>query len=661
MYRYFSSSLVRLVCFVLSFPFHFVYVTQSKTFSEAISFGNAAMNIWNADKSVAEEHFQALCDCMIELCDTEVFDHSYGRMSQPFNAAMKTSRKRTKAAIPALFAMAKKSDAGVTPLYMALNDNPKLFADHVDALMEVMLNKPTFIFALTNVYKLAPDAFDPHVDSLIALLKKYPDQRASVLMVLQPIAGKKPALLKKHISVIADLLESSSTAATAGQVLGALSDDYPKEVAKHWDDLVDAMESVSYAASIMLPIFGKLGRNTKDKKLRTKAVDLLIDNLKNSDQDINKSQALQGLSAIAEKDPDAVLKHLDVIKSMEEHKGEQYVRQAATHLVDTLEGRTVRNLATAIDEQNAKIKAAATSYEDLKKYVDDNVSELKDFIGDVVKKLPIPNELTVVKGKVRNTLQLHFICQVTGEDFVTETKEFKKWVKVGFSAVKLGVSVFRGNDLPEAAMDATKAVYNALKKKDDEEFLKYISEPFLTSNEQDDLINQLRAAKFFENHYYDAQNARWLHNSAKGKEGSSSKKASKSSGKKGAKKSKSRKRSKSRDRSPPTVADPPSSVTLPKKLNTVLERKKGMFKKWNAEMWQWNGKRITVTKGSDGMGKVAVVIEANEILNVRKLDVAVIKKDHAFQITTRKESYELAAPSAGERDAWVAVIEAACS
>jgi hypothetical protein len=42
------------------------------------------------------------------------------------------------------------------------------------------------------------------------------------------------------------------------------------------------------------------------------------------------------------------------------------------------------------------------------------------------------------------------------------------------------------------------------------DFYTYISEPFLTSEEQDKLINQLRDAKFFEAFHYDNQTANWI-------------------------------------------------------------------------------------------------------------------------------------------------------
>ena len=45
--------------------------------------------------------------------------------------------------------------------------------------------------------------------------------------------------------------------------------------------------------------------------------------------------------------------------------------------------------------------------------MDAKIAEVKDFVGEVVKKLPQPCKLEVVGG-VRKTLVLHFACSATG-------------------------------------------------------------------------------------------------------------------------------------------------------------------------------------------------------------------------------------------------------
>ena len=58
-------------------------------------------------------------------------------------------------------------------------------------------------------------------------------------------------------------------------------------------------------------------------------------------------------------------------------------------------------------------------------------------------------------------------------------------------------------------MDSVRQAYDLYKTGEEKDFLSYISEPFLTSNEQDKLITQLREARFFDVFNYDPQTAEW--------------------------------------------------------------------------------------------------------------------------------------------------------
>ena len=57
-----------------------------------------------------------------------------------------------------------------------------------------------------------------------------------------------------------------------------------------------------------------------------------------------------------------------------------------------------------------------------------------------------------------------------------------------FSLIKTGVG-------------AVKEIYNDYKEKDDAEFNDYIREPFLTSKQQDELLDKLKSEGFFDVSY----------------------------------------------------------------------------------------------------------------------------------------------------------------
>jgi hypothetical protein len=76
------------------------------------------------------------------------------------------------------------------------------------------------------------------------------------------------------------------------------------------------------------------------------------------------------------------------------------------------------------------------------------------------------------------------------------------------SAVRIGKSIIFPIESGDA-VDAVREAYDAYKDKNDKDFLAYISEPFLTSKEQDNLVNQLRDAQFFDVFNYIVETADW--------------------------------------------------------------------------------------------------------------------------------------------------------
>lgn len=187
---------------------------------------------------------------------------------------------------------------------------------------------------------------------------------------------------------------------------------------------------------------------------------------------------------------------------------------------DWYEGLSLKGLNTRIDSleeridaMNARVAETCTNFEEVKAYVDQNIADVKDFVGEIVKKLPQPKRLEVV-GRMRKTLILHFECVHTGREYPIESKDWNKWLKMGFSLLKAGKAVLdlgMGNPLGivKTGVDAVQQIYGAYKTNDDDEFNTYITQPFLTSDEQDQLLNKLRDQGFFEKFDYDAQAPGW--------------------------------------------------------------------------------------------------------------------------------------------------------
>jgi hypothetical protein len=218
------------------------------------------------------------------------------------------------------------------------------------------------------------------------------------------------------------------------------------------------------------------------------------------------------------------------------------VKDGAKAMIAYREGRDLESTVTRVDETETKVDKAVETVErvdadmaqvkedvkdvkeqmaNIKEYVDEQIGEVKDFLAEVTKKLPAPAMFGTRKEKLGavNVLILHFECgdkesgclyPGDGKTFTTETSAVSKWLKVGWKMVHVGIAVMEGNVV--GGLDAVKDVYDTYRETSDpgaSDFEAFIHEPFLTSSEQDKLIEQLRDAKFFENFGYNAQAAQW--------------------------------------------------------------------------------------------------------------------------------------------------------
>jgi uncharacterized membrane protein YgcG len=303
------------------------------------------------------------------------------------------------------------------------------------------------------------------------------------------------------------------------QILFHVSTKVPDQVYPHLDDIYKvgmSVEATDSSISMILDACAKakapgavekclamLGQLICEPELRSMSIVLVLSHILNQCDALGEGKEKlidPFLPKIREYRPQGGM----VVEKIEDwHDGRSLKK--TDQRVDALEAR--------IDALNGEFGAACANMDEVSKLMDKKIAEVKDFIGEVVKKLPQPCKL-VVLGTVRKTLQLHFACAKTGNTITTETKDWNSWCKVGFGLVKLGkcaVTASAGNPMALAGgVGAIQDIYKAYKSKDDQDFNTFIREPFLTSAESDRLINQLRAGGFFSKMKYDNQLGDWV-------------------------------------------------------------------------------------------------------------------------------------------------------
>ncbi|MHA2251265.1 MAG: hypothetical protein ACXAD7_12960 [Candidatus Kariarchaeaceae archaeon] len=398
------------------------------------------------------------------------------------------------------------------PITQAGMQSPKLLANYVDELFELIKGGFTqIITSVMNLYKFNPEAFERNFDYLIELYKTDIQWQSITLMVLGEIAKKNSKLFAPHVDIFSQGLNSPAQASQIAMLLN----EVVKTNADAVTPLVPIMkQAVEFNDNLLYQIPNILGYIGQTSEEKAKEMLIHLDSFLNEANDNQKIMILSEFRNLGEMDKALLDPYIDKMKGYEEDP-EENVRMQARMIVDYYEGVDVRTLAASVEDMNEQVMQAAKSTDELMAYIDENIEMLKDFIADIAKKLPIPKTFST-EGRVRKTIILHFVCDKEAErclfphdrSFTTESKDWNKWLKIAFSGIKIGKSVI----LPANIGDAGKAVrqaYEDYKTKEDKDYLAFISQPFLTSTEQDNLINQLREAKFFDVFQYDPQKAGW--------------------------------------------------------------------------------------------------------------------------------------------------------
>lgn len=421
-----------------------------------------------------------------------------------------------KGSLPIIFKYLKKEGAARWPAYRVVaqvsSENPKIFEDYVGVIIELVGKGSTELSPpLMFLYKFRPTEFQSRIDTLVQIYLTDTNARSLVLSLFLEISRDRPDLLEPHLGIFVNGLNSPTTASMNASIMSEIARSNPGVVYPHLDSVKQSVDYVDALRYTVPNLLGLIGRMSED--VAREVLPFLAELLEDADQNLAIMVLLE-FKNLGDMNRELIEPYMGLIRKYAEDP-QNYVRDQANHIIDFMEGRDLRSLSFQIEQHNALIREAALSVGSLKEYVDQNVEMLKYFIADVMKKLPVPTKFST-EGRVRKTLNLYFTCGLQNErclypedrPFVTETKTWNKWLKIAMSAVRIGKSVIFPVESGDA-VDAVREAYDAYKDKDDKDFLAYISEPFLTAEEQDNLVNQLRDAQFFDVFNYIPETAEW--------------------------------------------------------------------------------------------------------------------------------------------------------
>ncbi|KJE95508.1 hypothetical protein CAOG_05957 [Capsaspora owczarzaki ATCC 30864] len=573
----------------------------------------------------------------------------------------------------------------------------KIFVPYVSTVINLVLTNPanqrsSFLTVLNNVYPFAREEVHPFVPKLVKIFDSG-DMGSSVtaLQILSAVAKKNPELLEKFIDDFVPALSSPMSGAMAIMMLVDLAVAYPDHFVKHLDDIkasVSTNQTFIYNAP---KIIGAVGRSSEERARQS--METLFEWLKTSPDQNAVPLLMLEIKNVAGAFKASLTPYLDFMQEYIKSTPNESTRTVGQSILDAYHDRTLENLGNQVVATDAKIevvvkdtqevkakveeveKRVLTLEEELKEidlFVQDHISELKEFVAGIVKKLPIPMNFTTEDRflKIQKVLVLHFECACKsphcqfskGKTFRTETKVINKWIKVAFSAIQVGKAIW-DKDVG-AVVEGLRSVYEIGKSQYDTSFQTFITEPFLTSSESDELINQLRDAKFFEAFEYDAQLGNWVchpcaHPPAPVAEPAAvAVVASPVAAAPEAASSSAAEPAATPAAATPAAATPAAATPVaapPAILEGVLHKRGGkIVRQWQARNFKLTEKTLEYRLiGKDGLRGS---IELSAVTAAELVPVANIKRPHTFSLVTSLKTYHISADSDETATKWQTAI-----
>jgi uncharacterized coiled-coil protein SlyX len=224
---------------------------------------------------------------------------------------------------------------------------------------------------VNNIASLNAEVLVPYVSLIITKISEAPQLATVTLMILKEISKASPNSVYPHLSEIIEAAGGSNSYLVAGVIGGCSKATCPVEFEP--DDVNQCI------GDLMFDELMKLLTASSDSTSVTTILSEIL----------NMKETLSTREKLAP--------YMSMIST---HKSSNDV--VVTAIEDFFGGRSLASLEIRVDkveekinELNSKVAESCANFEDVIAYVDAHVADLKDFIGDVVKKLPTPKRLEV--------------------------------------------------------------------------------------------------------------------------------------------------------------------------------------------------------------------------------------------------------------------------
>lgn len=378
-------------------------------------------------------------------------------------------------------------------IYRHLTQQPSAVTMHTKEIVNAYV-KGHHIFHtfVMQIIQIDPSLLENHLETFIPLLADQNMQSIALSLYLQ-MATKKPETIIKLLPSLAPYIGNPFAGAQVIAIYIEIAKKDSSILQPYFEEIMSLLftgTTVRYEIPTLLAIIG----TNEAEKAPVIIKDLV--KIAEEEDDTMKTHALTALNTLLVTYPHILEAHKEPIEAMTSYPVES-VRIIADSIVSTLNHTDSKSVAQAI-------------------------YDIKEFIAEVVQKIPLPTDINVKRG-MQETITLSFTCAAQkpgclvpeNRPFTIMTHQWHSWIKFTAMAAQAGVAAAFGDLV--GVTEAARAVWEELSDTTSTPFSELGSQ-MLTSQEKDFIINGLRAEHFFETMVYNAQRATWECKHCAGKE-----------------------------------------------------------------------------------------------------------------------------------------------
>ncbi|KAK6174822.1 hypothetical protein SNE40_013396 [Patella caerulea] len=391
---------------------------------------------------------------------------------------------------------------------------PEVLDKHYNKLCEFLssgLTASTVITIFVDMAKQNPSAFVDRLDDLKKFMDNQPPLTYSVIQIIGAVGTLNETEADRSLKYFSSMLASSEDSAIPMilQDMRAIGLTHPELLTPYMEEVNKLSENASSAVRILVQSMKDDQQKylTEKEMISVSSQTVTVITVGNPPNATHPSGTVSVKTTVVS--PNTADSDLSLPKSVRtsERESERTSSPASTLVSERLSINS--NLTTAYLNQNEPV------HDGVQHFCEKHFTTIQNYVEKISARIPLPSKCSVVNGKHRRYVKLHFQCAsqldhcLYGKSqFSLDTFHPKIWLHLMF----LSIQAQSSSALSQRDNNVTclKVCWDALKgEKSDGTFLTLVTSAFPSVKDQETLTQELHEARYFDIFEFNALIKQW--------------------------------------------------------------------------------------------------------------------------------------------------------